>query len=354
MIDWSRGYSCEYSLVGIDPRTWTKTTSVNRIASANVNRDGTDDVPLLETATLTIDGDIEDGWYRILAKASQDGISENQALGTFLMNSSSSTYYGTARKTSSVNGYSVLKPCSTMKCHIGEYAPKGGSVGAWVAGMLSKCTPAPVRLGSEARVALSDYFVFDSGTKVIQAVWNVLDDSEWCLQIDGDGTIWVLPKPDTPKMTMDRGAYGILQPQFDRSVDKSDAPNVYRVVHDDKEIEIVNSDPSSVISTVSRGYRVEEFDSNPSLLEGESYENYGKRKLKELSAGMDEWSFKREYIPDMRVFDIWDCRRSDVGMVGNARVLSQKLTLDKGITVDEKVGIEVDDYAVEYVDLSDR
>lgn len=357
MIDWSRGYACEFSLIQIDPRTWTTLNSVNQTERVSINRDGTDEVPLLETASINVDGNIEDGWYRVMMRATQDDVHTNEPLGTFRMEVSSRSYFGSARITTSMNGYSVLKPCNKMKCHIGEYAPKGGNIGQWAVNMLSRCTPAPVRLGSDERVAMTDFYVFDSGTDILKAVWIALDDVEWCIQIDGEGVIWVLPKPDKPKKIMDIGSYGILQPKFDNTPDRTDTPNVYRINYTsgdkEKEIEIVNSDPNSPISTVSRGYRVEEVESSPSRIEGETYENYGKRQLVNLSSGLDKWNYTREYIPDLRVFDVWDCRRHDVGMVGNARILSQSLTCERGVTVSEKVGIEVKDYAVEYVDLSD-
>lgn len=351
MIDWSSGYSSKFELLKIDPGTWMPTNDVHGLYTASVNRDATDDTPLLETASITVDGNAEDGWYRLILRARQDGIEGVDPLGTFRFSANTTSYFGSARKSMTMDGVSVLHPCSTVKCRVGEYAGKGESVGEWVLRALRDRTPAPVRIGTDVRKAISDWYVFDDGTKVIKSVWDVLDAAEWVLQIDGYGVITILPKPDVPKFEIGKSNYGILQPQFDRTTDRNSAPNVYRITKDDKEIEVINDDPNSEISVSRRGYRIEETENNPMLLDGESRENYGKRKLTEMSKGFDTWKYDREYIPGITVFDMVDCRRQDIGMVGKATIMSQKLTCDKGVKIDEKVAIEVSDYACEYVEL---
>lgn len=350
MIDWTQGYDSTWRIMHVNPYTWTDDINMGNVASVSISHDGTDDVPLLETASLEIDGDFDDGWYRIEMLANQNGSTELAKIGTFRFTTSSTSYYGNNRRTSSASGVSVLYPAKNMKCHVGEFVGRGEDGPNYISRMLRKAIPAPINVLGDSTFTIDQYQVFDASTPYITAVWNILNKAGWCLQINGSGEVTVLPIPSEPSFILNRDMYCIVQPQFDEDYDLSDVPNVYRVINGDKEIEVVNEDQESSISTVNRGYRVEEVDTSPQLVDGETLYNYAKRMLVSKSSVVAKWSYTREYIPDVLPFNKIYMDRKDIGCIGTATILSQSLTCDKGITVDETVGIEVDNYATNYIE----
>lgn len=352
MINWKQGYESAWRIMHVNPKTWTDDKNMGNVASVSISHDGTDDVPLLETADLEYDGDFEDGWYRIEMLANQNGSTELVKLGTFRFTASSNTYYGNNRHTVSASGVSALHPAKDMKCRIGEFVGRGEDGARYILKMLKKALPGPIRILGDSTFIIDEYQVFDASTPYITAVWNILDKAGWCLQINGLGEVIVRPMPTEASFILNRDLYCIVQPEFDKDYNLTDIPNVYRVIDGDKEVEVINDDPSSVISTVSRGYRIEEVDTSPQLVDGETLYNYARRMLVDKSSIISKWSYRREYIPDVYPFSKIIADRKDIGFTGNATVLSQSITCDKGITVDETVGIEVSNYVTNYVELS--
>ena len=86
---------------------------------------------------------------------------------------------------------------------------------------------------------------------------------------------------------------------------------------------------------------VEEYDSNPVKINGESLQLYAERKLDEMSTVMREFSYTREFWPNIVPFSLVEATLSENGISGSLRVMSQTLNCGKGITVNEKVGQEV-------------
>jgi hypothetical protein len=79
---------------------------------------------------------------------------------------------------------------------------------------------------------------------------------------------------------------------------------------------------------------------------GETLYSYAQRKLSEESMLVETYNYKREYYPGLYPFDIVRSGLSDNGIVGDLRILSQKMEYKNGIVVTENTGTEIKEYVV--------
>ena len=339
-IDFSRAYKSTLSLRSVDPQTWTSGSPIEGLVSASVERDCTDEYPLLETGSVEVDMGVWDsfpeGWYRIEMLAEQGGLVERHAIATLLMSSTQSSI-DRRLQTAKVEGRSVLKPASDRLMLVGTYAPKGCDGALYAAGLLRECTPAPVVVSGS--FTLDEHAVFGAGISYLQAAWTVLKAADWCMRILGDGTIEVCPKPTEAKMELDARGRALMIPGADKSADLSDVPNRYFAVDGDEVGQAVN-DQGTETSIQARGRYVDYIDESPVKVNGETMTAYARRKLQEMSTVTTEFSYTRDYAPDVTCFDVMAGRVDEFGMEGAFRVLKQSLTCSRGVTVSETLGRE--------------
>jgi hypothetical protein len=130
-------------------------------------------------------------------------------------------------------------------------------------------------------------------------------------------------------MTMDHDLYSI--------------PNVVEVVYTqngyNERVEVVNDDPNSPTSTVSRGRRKVKRIENPNfngLPTRAEIEKYAEKALKELSTVEYKISYSHAYCP----VRVGDCVRLDYVAAGlrnvKAKVISQSIKCDAACQVSEK------------------
>lgn len=345
MMDYSKGYSASFELRRVNPDTWTSGEAVDGLVSAQIERDSTDEYPLLETGSADIDMSVadsfEEGYYRLEMVAVQGSETVREPLATLLMSSGSSTldrWVQVAR----VEGQSVLKPASDRLVLTGTYAPKGCDGAAYAAGLLRECTPAPVT--AEGSFTLDEHAVFGVGISYLQAAWTVLKAAGWCIQIAGDGSITIRETPTEPAFLLDESARGRLMPGAERSFDLSEVPNRYFAVSGEEVGVAVNDLEGSRTSTVARGRFVDYVDDSPVKVNGETMAAYAKRKLSEMSTVTREWSYTREFDPGVWLYDLAAGVVPDFAMAGSFRVRRQSLACGTGITVSETLGEEVREY----------
>lgn len=341
MIDWTEPYSIDWAVVSVNPDTWADGELLDDVITVTVDRDCTDAVPLLETSSMTVNlgvvDDFPDGWYRVLARVFQNGSYERVPITTQQYQITDDTVdYGIA--VANVKGQSVLLPAQEIKMRNGAYVPKGSDGAYWVWDQLDRCLGSPVFLVGDG-FRLDNYVVYDSGDTVLSACWNVLDRGKWCLQVDGDGVVYVMAKPKEPDLEIGVDNLKLMKPGIKRSRGKVGVPNRY-IARDGNYEEIAeNNDPSSPTSYQNLGRWIEEFDSNPSYVNGESLWTYSRRRLEELSSVTRTYDYNREFVSGVYPFSLIRAYSAENGFVGDLRVSKQKLTLDKGIEVSE-TGVE--------------
>lgn len=336
MIDWSKSYTSTWRVFRVNRKTWADGDLLKNVDSASISR--TADGRILESGSLEVSGKFESDYYRIVMTAKQGGELARVNVATLLFDvKGKSVDFG--RTVHEVNGFSVLHPAETTAVTIGEYAPKGVDGAQYAKDLLESCINAPVKV--EGSFILNDHVVHELGESVIDAVWAVLDaapDGGYVLQIDGDGTVNIRPKPTKPSLIINNANIGLLTNGIDAEADMSEIPNRYVVIDDETVVIATNDDPDSIASTVSRGYFVDAVDTSPIPVNGMTLAEYANEKLKELSILKEESTYVREFAPDVYLYSL--VKASIKGLQGDLRVVSQTVNCGKGITVSEKAAKE--------------
>ena len=334
-MDWSSSYSASWRVFKVNSSTWADDESVSNVDSASVTR--TADGDLLESGSFEVTGDIDAGYYRIVMTAEQGGDVDRVDVATLLLSYKSGTYnYGVS--TNSLEGHSVLYPASVKTVPVGSFAPAGCNGAEYAYDMLSGTINAPVEV--EGSFILNDHIVHDVGSTVLSAVWAVLDAGGFVMQIDGRGVVHILPKPTIPSLIIDSTNVNLLTNGIEYTADLSEIPNRYIVIIDNYTESAVNVDPTSEVSTVSRGYYVDVVDTSPAPVNGETLTAYAVRRLHEMSKLKEEHKYTREYYPDVYLYSLVTASIS--GLTGDLTVKSQTVNCGNGITIDETAVKEVD------------
>ena len=334
-MNWARSYSSTWRVFRVNPDTWADAQALAGVDSVSVTR--TADGSLLESGSIDLTGDIEPGYYRIVMTADQGGELARVDVATMLCIANGGEYdYGV--RTHKADGYSVLYPASVTAITAGGYAPAGVNGAEYAGDLLEEAINAPVEV--EGNFTLNNPIVHEVGSSVLEAAWAVLEAGGYVIQIDGRGVVHICPKPKDPSLILDTQSEGLVLNGTSFTADESEIPNRYIVI-DEATIAIAeNNDPESRVSTVSRGYKVDEVDTSPTPVDGETLSEYADRRLHELSMLKEEQSYTREYAEGVNLYSV--VRASLDALEGDFRVVSQTISCSNGITVAEKVEKETD------------
>lgn len=332
-MNWGQSYSAEWRVYRVNRKTWADKEQLTGVDSVSITR--TADGALLESGGMKLSGTFEPDYYRIVMIAEQGGEVERVDVATLLFDISGGSFnYG--KDIPSPEGVSVLYPASTQAMLAGEYAPQGINGAEYAADLLRNSINAPIEV--EGSFTLNENIVHEPGSYIIDAVWDVLEAGGFVIQIDGKGIVHIRKKPTEPALIIDNTNARLLGPEIPYSGNYSEIPNRYIVLVGSSKTIAVNDDPESPISTENRGYYVDYVDESPTPIDGETYDQYAERRLRELSVLEKEQNYTREYAPDVMLYSI--VRASIDGLEGDLRVESQSISCDKGITIDEKGTIE--------------
>ena len=345
-MDWTRGYSARWRVMRVNRDTWEDEAEVPGITSVDVERSCAEDAPLLESATIHVDLEpgrqVPEGWYRVEMLATQGGESTRHAIATLLvLETEAEVDRGVADAT--LEGWSVLKPAQDVKMPVGSYAPAGCDGAAFARDLIAVCTPAPVT--ADGSFTLDSTVVFDAGASNLEAAWKVVGAASWCIWVDGRGGAHIGPRGSEPALSLDSAAAGLLVPGITHRRDVSDTVNRYFAVDGDSVAVVANEDPASPTSTAARGRYVDYVDTAPTRVDGETLEAYARRRLSELSTVTTEYTYTREWWPDVHPMSLVRATLTAQGFEGDLRVVSQSLDCSHGITVTETASLEEEGYS---------
>ena len=176
-------------------------------------------------------------------------------------------------------------------------------------------------------------------------VWEVLDAGKWILMIDGEGAITITKKPDISSYALSHQGAMTLVPGIKRSLSYEDICNRYYAIDSDGSKEVaINDLASSSLSYTSRGRWIDYVDTSPTKVNGETLYAYVRRRLEEESTLVQTYSYTREYWPNIVPFSLIEATVPEYGIDGSIRVMSQSITCDQGITVNETAGLEIKEW----------
>lgn len=331
-MDWSKGYSAAYTMQTVDPATW-RDTGVIQITGGNIKRELTGKRESADVDCNGIDIGIE-RWVRIYLETQQDGASTRTALFTGLATSPADEFEGGARS-NTLACYSVLKPCEDVDLPLGWYAPQNAN-GAEAIRQLLSVTPAPVFVADGAP-ALADHIIAESNENHLTMIDKILTAIDWRIRIEGDGAIYVEPKPLEPVASFDPIDNDVIETKVKVSGDWYSCPNVYRATSGDVTGIARDEDPDSPLSIQNRGREVWKSESSVNLASNESIAQYARRMLKQSQQVKRAASYTRRYMPDVRPSDLIRMGYPAQGLTGVYVVQSQTVALEYGAATDEQI-----------------
>ena len=126
MPDWSASMEQSYEFYEVDPsKAWTDVRRLNNIKSCNINRDSM--VATLGSAVFDVTDSVGECYIRVYLVTVQNGVTEKHPLGTFLVQTPSSSFDG-KRRSVSMDAYTPLIELNEKSPPIGYYIAKDSDV----------------------------------------------------------------------------------------------------------------------------------------------------------------------------------------------------------------------------------
>ena len=121
MADWTKSMQQTFEYYIVDPNTWKDMKLIDTVKSCTVNRDAEADT--LGSASFDITDSVGECYIRAYLVAIQNGVTEKHPLGTFLVQTPSSSYDGKTRSVS-MDAYTPLLELKEKQPPLGYYVPK--------------------------------------------------------------------------------------------------------------------------------------------------------------------------------------------------------------------------------------
>lgn len=343
MPDWTASMQQTFEYRVIDPATWKEKKILDNIKSCTIERDSEADT--LGSATIDVEESTGECYIRVYLVTIQNGETERFPLGTFLVQTPSSSFDGKAYSIS-MDAYTPLIELKEKMPAYGYSLSKGENIMDKVYALTNENVRAPV-VKAKADDTLTGDFVANTDDTWMSFLKDLAANAEYSFSIDEMGRILFAPDQDTdamqPVWTFDDSNSSILYPDISLDHDLYGIPNVVEVIYSSDNnyffSRIVNDDPNSPTSTVNRGREIIYRDTNPSIsgsLTQERIDDRAKQLLKSLSTLEYTVSYTHGYCP-VRLGDCVRLNYKNAGLDGvKAKVTSQSIKCEPGTPVSEK------------------
>lgn len=347
MVDWLLSMQQSFEYYVVDPKTWKDVKILDNVKSSTINRDSESET--LGSATIDITESVGECYIRIYLITIQNGVKEKHPLGTFLVQTPSSSFDGKIRGIS-MDAYTPLLELKEKPPPIGFFVPKNKNIMETAYELVRDNVRAPVVEQICADEIFND-FVADTSDTWLTFLKDLISTAKYTFDIDELGRILFSQKRDTaslqPVWTYNDDNSSILYPDFNMDHDLYGIPNVVEVVYSGGgspiHVEVENDDVNSPISTFNRGRKIIHRVTNPSFTVNptkdqlkDQLKEYATKLLRELSTLEYTLSYSHGYCP----VRIGDCVRFNYSRAGltdiKAKVISQSIKCEPGCQVDEK------------------
>lgn len=343
MPDWSSSMQQTFEYYVVDPGTWRDVKKIDNVKSCTISRDT--EAETLGSATIDVTESLGESYVRVYLITVQNGVKEKHPLGTFLVQTPSSSYDGKVRSVS-MDAYTPLLELKENPPPIGYSLLKDDNIMSKAYQLCREHARAPV-VETECSDTLYYDFVAETNDTWLTFLRDLIANAKYTFALDELGRILFSPKQDTaslqPVWTYNDDNSSILKPDLDMDHDLYGIPNVVEVVYSTGSeyyySRVVNDDSNSPISTVNRGreiiYRVTDPDLNGDPTENQIQE-YAEQLLRELSTLEYTITYTHGYCP-VRLGDCIRLNYKSAGLVGiKAKVISQSIKCESGCPVTEK------------------
>lgn len=349
MTNWSESMQQTFEYYIVDPSTWKDKTQIRDVISCTIDRDLETDT--LGSATIDISESTGECYIRVYLVATQDGITEKHALGTFLVQTPATDFNG-KRTNISMDAYTPLMELKENQPDIGYYVPKKSSTDepTNIMDHAYELTKAHVRapvVGTTCPTTLYSDFVADPSDTWCTYIRDLIANANHTFALDELGRILFAPNQDIaslqPVYTYSNDNSSILYPEVTLDRDMYGIPNVVEVIYssgnDYFHVRVKNDNVNSPISTVNRGREILYRDTQPSIAgtpTEDQIKDYAEKLLNALSSLEYTVKYSHGYCP----VRIGDCVRLNYPQAGldnvKAKVVSQSIKCVPGCPVTEK------------------
>lgn len=343
MPDWSKPMSQTFEYYTVDPGTWRDISKLEFVKSSTITRDS--DAETLGSATLDVTNVLGECYVRTYLITNQNGVKERFPLGTFLVQTPSTSFDGKV-SSGSLDAYTPLLEIKENPPPLGYSILKDENImrNAYVIAREHARAPIVEAISSDT---LSFNFVANTDDTWLTFLQDLIANAKYEFALDEMGRILFSPKQDTaslqPVWTFDDSNSSILYPDISIDRDLYGIPNVVEVVYsnggDYYYSRVVNDDSNSPTSTVNRGREIIKRVTNLELsgIPSQSQvDEYATRLLKELSTIECSLGYMHGYCP----VRLGDCVRLNYTRAGitdvKAKVVSQTIKCEPGCPVTEK------------------
>lgn len=343
MPDWSSSMQQTFEYYVVDPNTWKDKFLLSNVKSCSISRDS--EAETLGSATIDITESVGECYIRVYLITIQNGLTEKHPLGTFIVQTPSSSFDG-RMKTVSMDAYTPLLELKENPPPLGYSILKNSNImdNAYV--IVREQVRAPVVETKNDETLYYD-FVAETTDTWLTFISDLISNAKYTLALDDIGRIMFAPKQDLsslqPVWTYDDSNSSILYSDISMDHDLYGIPNVVEVIYssggDTYYSKVVNDDANSPISTVNRGREILHRVTNPDMVGNptqKQIDEYAEQLLKELSSLEYTISYTHGYCP----VRIGDCVRLNYERAGltdiKAKVISQTIKCESGCPVTEK------------------
>lgn len=343
MADWSSSMQQTFEYYVVDPGTWKDVKLIDTVKSCTINRDS--EAETLGSATIESTESVGECYVRVYLITIQNGVKEKHPLGTYLVQSPSTSFDGKITNVS-MDAYTPLIELKENPTPLGYSLLKNTNIMDMAYQIVREHARAPVVKTTNSTNLYND-FVSNVEDTWLTFTTDLIANAKYIFALDEMGRILFSPKQDTaslqPVWTYDDGNSSILYSSVTTNRDLYGIPNVVEVVYSNGSdyyyARVVNDDSNSPTSTVSRGREILYRETEPSLA-GDPTESqiqeYARRLLRDLSSIEYTISYSHGYCP----VRIGDCVRFNYSRAGltniKARVISQSIKCEPGCPVSEK------------------
>lgn len=343
MPNWTESMQQTYEYYIVDPNTWKDKKILRNVKACTISRDS--EVETLGSATIDITESVGECYIRAYLVTIQNGVTERHPLGTFLVQTPSSSFNGKIRDVT-MDAYTPLMELKESPPPIGYSLLEGENIMDAAYRITREQARAPVVKATCDQIL---YYNFVSNTEDTWLTFNsdLIANAKYEYALDDLGRILFAPKQDLaslqPVWTYTDDNSSILQPELTMDHDLYGIPNVVEVLYsngtDPYYARVVNDDSNSPISTVNRGREIVHRVINPAMT-GEPTETmiqeYAEQLLKELSAVVYTVTYTHGYCGTR----LGDCIRLNYTKAGlqniKAKIISQSIKCTTSCQVTEK------------------
>lgn len=343
MADWLSSMQQTFEYYIVDPGTWKDASLIDNVKSCTISRDS--DAETLGSATIDVTESVGECYIRVYLITIQNGVKEKHPLGTFLVQTPSSSFDGKIRNVS-MDAYTPLLELKESPPPIGYTILKDQNIMSMAYKLIREHARAPVAETSSTDVLYSD-FVADLEDTWLTFLTDLISNAKYTFNLDELGRILFAPVQDIaslqPVWTYSDDNSSILYPDISMDHDLYGIPNIVEVIYskgyDTYYSKAVNDDPNSPTSTVNRGREIIYRVTDPDMI-GDPTKNqidrYAEQVLRNMSSIEYTISYTHGYCP-VRIGDCVRLNYKKAGIVDiKAKVISQSIKCEPGCPVTEK------------------